>query len=154
MKFAIVGAGAIGGLLGARLAHAGNEVALVARGAHLAAIRKKGLRLHSPSGKITVHPAASEHPEELGTADVVIISLKAHSLPEIAERIPALFGPHTTVITAMNGLPWWYFQRHGGALEGTTIDSLDPGGMVSRAIPADRVLGCIVRPPRKSPRPA
>lgn len=146
MKFAIVGAGAIGGLLGAKLAHAGNDVSLVARGAHLAAIRKNGLKLISPSGKITVHPQASDNPEDLGQADVVIISLKAHSLPEIAPRIPALFGPDTTVITAMNGLPWWYFQRHGGGLEGTRIDSLDPDGVVSRAIPAERVLGCIVLP--------
>ena len=146
MKIAIVGAGAIGGLIGARLAHAGHDVGLVARGAHLEAIRAKGLQLVSPSGKITVFPRAAQRPAELGRVDVVFVTLKAHSLPEIAEEIPALFGAGTAVVTAMNGLPWWYFQRHGGCWEGTTIESLDPGGKVSRAIPAERVLGCIVLP--------
>lgn len=146
MKFAIVGAGAIGGLIGAKLAHAGHDVALIARGAHLAAIRETGLQLISPSGKITVYPEVAEHPEEIGAVDAVFITLKAHSLPEIAGRLPALFGKDTPVVTAMNGLPWWYFQRHGGCWEGTTINSLDPAGVVSRAIPAERVLGCIVLP--------
>ncbi len=146
MKIAIVGAGAIGGLIGARLAHAGQDVALIARGAHLQAIREKGLQLISPSGKITVFPRAAEHPEEIGAVELVFITLKAHSLPEIAASIPALFGPDTHVVTAMNGLPWWYFHRHGGCWEGTTINSLDPDGRVSGAIPAERVLGCIVLP--------
>lgn len=146
MKFAIVGAGAIGGLLGAKLARAGHEVHLIARGKHLAAIREKGLRLRSPSGEFTVFPRATEDPAEIGAADVVIISLKAHSLPEIAPRLTPLLGPETPVVTAMNGLPWWYFQRHGGPFEGTLLKTLDPDGAISEAIPARRVIGCIVLP--------
>ncbi len=146
MKFAIVGAGAIGGLVGARLAKAGHDVNLIARGPHLAAIKKNGLRLMAPSGDFTVRVKASEDPADIGPVDVVIISLKAHSLPAMAGRLPVLFKEETVVITAMNGLPWWYFQRHGGEYENTTIETLDPGGVITKAIAPERVLGCIVLP--------
>ncbi|MCH8844671.1 MAG: 2-dehydropantoate 2-reductase [SAR324 cluster bacterium] len=153
MKFAIVGAGAIGGLLGAKLARAGEDVALIARGSHLAAIRERGLRLEAGENAFTVHPPVSDDPAEIGVVDVVIIALKAHSLPPFVERLKPLLGVETTVVTAMNGLPWWYFYRHGGEWEGTTLSSLDPGGVIANTIGVERVMGCIVFPSAEIPAP-
>lgn len=146
MKIAIVGAGAIGGFIGGRLARAGEDVALIARGPHLAAIRGNGLRVIEGDADYTVHPEATDDPVAIGAVDVVVITLKAHSLPSFAERLSPLLGPETPVVTAMNGLPWWYFQRHGGPWEGTVLRSLDPEGAISRVIAAERVIGCIVFP--------
>jgi 2-dehydropantoate 2-reductase len=146
MRLAIVGAGAIGGFLGGRLARSGQEVALIARGPHLAAMREKGLRVIEGEEDYTVRPFATESPAEVGPVDVVVITLKAHSLPAMAGRLRPLLGPHTPVVTAMNGLPWWYFQRHGGPWEGTTLRSLDPEGAIADAIAPERVIGCIVFP--------
>jgi len=146
MKFCIVGAGAIGGMVGAKLANAGHEVALIARGPHLAAIREKGLRYSSADEDFTVQVEASENPADIGPVDVVIISLKAHSVPAMAEKMVPLFKEDTSVITAMNGLPWWYFQRHGGEMEGTILESLDPGGIITKHIAPERVIGCMVLP--------
>ena len=146
MKFAIVGAGAIGGFVGARLAKGGHDVALIARGPHLAAIKEKGLKLITDEETFSVQVEASDNPADIGPVDVVIISLKAHSVPSIAASIVPLFKEGTSVITAMNGLPWWYFQRHGGEMEGTIIESLDPGGVITQHIAPERVLGCMVLP--------
>ena len=153
MRLAVVGAGAIGGFLGARLARSGQELALIARGPHLAALREHGLRVIEGEESYTVQPFATDDPGEVGAVDCVIITLKAHSLPAMAGRLGPLLGPDTPVVTAMNGLPWWYFQRHGGPWEGTVLHSLDPGGGISRAIEVGRVIGCIVFPSAEVPEP-
>ena len=153
MRFAIVGAGAIGGLLGARLIRAGEHVTLIARGAHLEAMRAGGLRLTGPREDFTVHPHCTDDPAEIGLVDVVIISLKAHQLSGFVEKIAPLLGPDTIVLSAMNGLPWWYFQRHGGPMEGTRLETLDPDGAISRVIAAERIIGCEVLPSAVIERP-
>ena len=153
MRFAIVGAGAIGGLLGARLIRAGEHVTLIARGAHLEAMRAGGLRLNGPREDFTVHPRCTDDPAEIGPVDVVIISLKAHQLSGFVEKIAPLLGPDTIVLSAMNGLPWWYFQRHGGPMEGTRLETLDPDGAISRVIAAERIIGCEVLPSAVIERP-
>ena len=148
MKICVVGAGAIGGLLGARLAVAGEDVALIARGVHLEAIHARGLEVTMNDGDI-VHAtdiAATSDMKECGPQDVVILGVKAHQLAPIAGELPSLFGPETVVLTTQNGIPWWYFQRHGGPLDGTVLDSLDPGGAIAGAIAPERIVGCIAYP--------
>lgn len=144
MRFAVLGAGAIGAYVGAALARGGSEVTLIARGAHLEAMRRDGVRVLSPRGDFEAHPAATDDFDALGAVDVAFVSLKAHSLPGLAQRIGAALGPETVVIPAQNGIPWWYFQSHPGPLAGTTLESVDPGGVISRAIEPDRVVGCVV----------
>ncbi len=144
MRIAIIGAGAIGAFAGARLAAAGNEVALVARGAHLRALREAGVRVRSAEGELTAHPFATDDPGEIGQVDAVFLTLKGHSLPGIVSCLAPLFGGETPVITGQNGLPWWYFQRHGGLLDGTHLESVDPSGLLSTSIPIERVVGCVV----------
>ncbi len=146
MKFVIVGAGATGGFLGARLAQAGEDVTLVARGPHLAAMRASGVRVHSEAGDFVAHPACTDELSVVNEADTVFLTVKAHSLPEIAPRLGPLLGPHTTVVTAQNGIPWWYFERHGGPLEGTRLRTVDPDGAIARNIETRRVVGCVVYP--------
>ncbi|MCF2145677.1 2-dehydropantoate 2-reductase [Desmonostoc muscorum LEGE 12446] len=148
MKICIVGAGAIGGYLGAKLALAGETVTLIARGSHLEAIKKDGLKLVMADGSSQVaHPAlATSDIQEAGAQDVVILTVKAHSVPAIAPSLSALYNPHTTVITAQNGIPWWYFRHHGGEYEGTRIQSVDPEGIVEAGIGVDRAIGCVVYP--------
>ena len=148
MKVCVVGAGAIGGLLGARLADAGQEVSLVARGAHLKAIQFDGLQVHMNDGSLirANDVEASDDIRSLGTQDLVILGLKAHQIEGVADDLPALFHHDTLVLTAQNGIPWWYFQRHGGPLEGTALKSLDPEGRISRAIEPHRIIGCIAYP--------
>ena len=147
MKVCIYGAGAIGGLLGAKLlAGGGAEVTLIARGPHLAAMREKGLTLKSEGEEMTVRPLATDDPAEAGPQDFVILALKAHSLPAVAARLAPLLGPDTALVTAMNGIPWWYFQGLGGPFEGRRLDSLDPGGVLAEAIAPRRVIGCVVYP--------
>jgi len=146
MRIAIVGAGAIGGLLGAKLSRSGNEISLIARGAHLKAMQEHGLKLIDKEGSFTVHPFCTDNPADIGVVDVVIVTLKAHQLPAIAWRLAPLLGKETMVISAMNGLPWWYFQRHGGELEGTELKSLDPDGVISQVISPERIIGCEVLP--------
>ena len=148
MKICVVGAGAIGGLLGARLAEAGEEVVLVARGAHLEAIRARGLEVTMNDGAV-VHAAeiaATSDMRECGPQDLVILGVKAHQIAPIAGALPALLGPETIVLTTQNGIPWWYFQRHGGPLDGTVLDSLDPDGVIVGAIAPERIVGCIAYP--------
>lgn len=148
-KIAIYGAGAIGGWLGAGLAAQGAELSVVARGATLEALRQYGLRLRGqgPDG-LEVETAcavrASEDPRELGVQDLVIVSVKAPGMADVASRIAPLLGPETVVLTAMNGVPWWFLQGFGGMAEGQTLQSVDPGGVIERAIAPSHVVGCVV----------
>jgi len=144
VRIAIVGAGATGGFLGARLARSGAEVVLIARGPHLQAMREAGLRLVEPGGESTVQVEATDDLTAVNEADFVFVTLKAHSVPAVAERLAASLGPGTAVVSAQNGIPWWYFQRHGGELEGTHLETVDPGGMIGRTIDPERVIACIV----------
>lgn len=145
MKFAIYGAGAIGAFLGAKLALAGEEVTLIAR-SQLPALKAHGVRVRSPQGEFHAHPPATDDPKAIGPVDYVWLTVKAHSLTQIAPQLGPLLGPETAVVSAQNGIPWWYFQRHGGPLEGTHLKSLDPGGVISQAIDPQRIIGCIVYP--------
>jgi 2-dehydropantoate 2-reductase len=144
MKFAIVGAGAIGAYVGAALARGGADVTLIARGAHLQAIQGHGVRVHSPRGDFSAHPTATDDIEAIRDADVVFLGLKAHSLPALAPAIGRSLKSGSTVISAQNGIPWWYFQSHGGALEGTQLQSVDPNGIIGNSIPIDSIVGCVI----------
>jgi 2-dehydropantoate 2-reductase len=146
VRIAILGAGATGGFLGARLARAGTDVVLIARGPHLLAMRESGLRLIEPDGESVVRVEATDDLEAMRSADFVFVTLKAHSVPAIAERLAASLGARTAVVSAQNGIPWWYFQRHGGELEGTHLETVDPGGMIGRTIDPQRVIACVVYP--------
>lgn len=146
MKICIYGAGAIGGLLGGYLARAGHEVTLIARGPHLAALETRGLRIVSASDDFTVQAKAYEDPNKAGPQDYVIIALKAPAVAAIAERMQPLLGADTTVVMAVNGVPWWYFHGIDGAHEGRQLASLDPDGLQWRLITPERVIGCVVYP--------
>ncbi len=146
MKICVFGAGAIGGYMGAKLAQAGADVSLVARGPPLAAMQANGLRLVEESGEITVPVRAEEDPAALGEQDYVIVTLKAHSVPPVVGRMAPLIGENTTVVSGVNGVPWWYFHKHGGDLEGTRLASVDPGNVQWDGFGPDRVLGCVVYP--------
>ena len=145
MKACIYGAGAIGGWLGVALAQAGCTLSLVARGATLAALQADGLRLRRPDGSVAqVAVAAAADPAALGVQDLVVLAVKAPGLPEVARALAPLVGPHTTVLTAMNGVPWWFLDGFGGAAEGHALESVDAGGVIARAIPAGQVVGSVV----------
>jgi 2-dehydropantoate 2-reductase len=146
MRMAVIGVGAIGGLLAAKLAQAGEEVSVVARGAHLAAIQEKGMRLIEAEGEIVVRLRASSRIADLGPQDCVILAVKAHQLADIATEIPALLAPQATILTAQNGVPFWYFQRSGGPYEGRGLASVDPDGRIAAALPIERILGAVVYP--------
>ena len=148
MKIAIIGCGAIGGYVGARLALAGEQVTFMVRGANLEAVRAHGVRLIASDGseEVAREVTASREYSEPGAQDVVILAVKAHQLNAVATDVPRLFGAHTAVVTMQNGIPYWYFHEHGGALAGTVLHSVDPTGQVSRNIPAARVIGCVVYP--------
>ena len=144
MKFVVVGAGAIGAYVGAALARGGADITLVARGDHLRAMRAHGVRVVSERGDFEVQPPATDDWSVIEDADVVFLGLKAYSLPTVAHLLGTLMKPGATVIAAQNGIPWWYFESHGGPLDGIVLESVDPGGVVSRAIPAEAVVGCVV----------
>jgi len=146
VKIAIVGAGAIGAFLGAKLALSGEDVYLIARGAHLQAMQNHGVRVKSPDGDFKAHPTATDDYESVGPVDFVFLTVKAHSLTEIAPQIAPLLGPETVVVSAQNGIPWWYFQSQGGPFDGTAIESVDPGGVIAQAIDPSRIIGCIIYP--------
>ncbi|MEM9028999.1 MAG: 2-dehydropantoate 2-reductase [Pseudomonadota bacterium] len=147
MKICIFGAGAIGGYMGAKLAQAGLEVSLVARGPHLAAMQDNGLTLIEEDGReTTVAVNASDNPETLGHQDYVIITLKAHSVPAIVGAMQPLIGPETTIVSGVNGVPWWYFHKLGGPLDGTRLQSVDPGDVQWNGFGPERMLGCVVYP--------
>ena len=153
MKICIFGAGAIGGYMGAKLAKAGADVSLVARGPHLAAMRDKGLTLIEEDGTFTVPVTASDDPADLGPQDYVIVTLKAHSVPPVVDRMQPLIGDHTTIVSGVNGVPWWYFHGLDGPLADTRLESVDPGGKQWDGLKPQRVLGCVVYPAAEVPEP-
>ncbi|MDB9810599.1 2-dehydropantoate 2-reductase, partial [Planktomarina temperata] len=146
MKICIFGAGAIGGYMGAKLAAAGADVSLVARGPHLKAMQENGLRLIEETGISTVKVTASDTASDLGPQDYVIVTLKAHSVPSVVPHMQPLINDHTTVVSGVNGVPWWYFHKISGALEGTRLQTVDPGNAQWDGLGPDRVLGCVVYP--------
>ena len=146
MKICIYGAGAIGGYLGVQLARAGADISLVARGPHLAAMRENGLKLLVDGEERVVHLRCTDNPAELGPQDFVIICLKAHSISGVIDTMRPLLGPRTRIVTAVNGIPYWYFYKHGGAYEGSRLESIDPGGRQWHKLGPERAIGCIVYP--------
>ncbi len=148
MKIAIVGVGAIGGYVAIRLALSGEDVTLIARGANLTALQTQGLRLQLADGTEEAVPRikATADYTAAGPQDLVILAMKAHQVAAVAADIPKLFGPKTAVIPMQNGIPYWYFYQHGGALAGTPVHSVDPTGEIGAHIPAERVIGCVVYP--------
>jgi 2-dehydropantoate 2-reductase len=146
VKICIYGAGAIGGFLGVQLARSGQALTLVARGPHLDAIRAHGLRLHKKGETQIVHPVCTDHTSEIGVQDFVILTVKAYSLPSIVEHLQPLLGPETSVVTAANGIPWWYFYKLAGPWENRRIESVDPGGRIWERIGPERAIGCVVYP--------
>src|SRR5207244_6778059 len=148
MKIAIIGAGAIGGYVGVKVALAGEEVTFIVRGANLEAIRKHGVKLVLSDGaeQVARNVRATNDYAEAGVQDVVILALKAHQLEAVAGDVPKLFGPDTVVVTMQNGIPYWYFYKHGGDLEGSPVLSVDPSGIIRDRIPPERVIGCVVYP--------
>jgi 2-dehydropantoate 2-reductase len=144
MKFLIAGAGAIGAYVGARMARAGLDVVLYARGPHLRAMQEHGVRVNSVDGDFEAHPKVAGTLEEIGPVDVVFLGVKAHGLTQLAPQLKPVLGPDTAVVSTQNGVPWWFFQGFGGAWEGTRLERVDPGGVVSDAIESRRVLGSLV----------
>jgi 2-dehydropantoate 2-reductase len=146
MRICVFGAGAIGSLIGARLAASGAEVSLVARGAHLDAIRRRGLVLLEGAHRIETRPRATDDPAQLGPQDHVIVALKASSVPDAVNAMAPLLERHTSIVTAQNGIPWWFFHAFPGELAGRRVESVDPGGRVWRALGPERAIGCVVYP--------
>ena len=146
MKVGIFGAGAIGGLLGARLAHAGADVTFVARGPHLAAMQADGVTLRSFGETLTVRPTCVADAAEAGEQDFVVVTLKAHALPAAAPAIARMMGPQTALVTAVNGVPYWYFYGLDGPHRDRRVQSVDPGGVLWTALPPAQAIGCVVYP--------
>lgn len=146
MKICVVGAGAIGGLLAAKLQQAGEDVSVIARGPHLAAIKSSGLRLVEETGEIVASVAATDKIAEAGKQDLVILGMKAHQVAAVVNDLEHLYTPDTMVLSAQNGIPWWYFFKHGGPYEGRRLQSVDPGGTVADGLPIERVLASVVYP--------
>ena len=147
MRVCIYGAGAIGGFMGVMLSEGGADVSLVARGANLAAMKKDGVRLISETGERVAKVKASDDANDLGEQDLVVISLKAHSITGTLDAMKPLLGPKTRVLTAVNGIPYWYFYKHGGnKFEGTVLESIDPGGRQWNELKPERAIGCVVYP--------
>lgn len=144
MKFLIAGAGAIGAYLGARMARAGMDVTLFARGAHLRAMQERGVRVESCEGNLEAHPKVTGTLQEVGPVDVVLLTVKAHGLPALVPQLRPVLGEQTAVVSTQNGVPWWFFQGWGGPCEGTRLERVDPGGVVSAAIEPRRVIGSLV----------
>ena len=143
MNITVVGAGAIGGLIAAKLAAAGESVKVVARGAHLKAIRERGLVLKEGGEEIVARVEATDRITEAGGADLIVLGVKAHQLTPIAAEIAAIVAPTTMLMTAQNGVPWWYFLKHGGRYEGVRLESVDPGGVIADHLPIDAVIAAI-----------
>jgi 2-dehydropantoate 2-reductase len=148
MRIAIIGAGAVGGYVGVKLALAGEEVTFVARGANLRAIRANGMKLVLADGseQVATGVRACDDYQEAGPQDMVILAMKAHQVEAVVDEVPRLFGPETVVVTMQNGIPYWYFHKHGGELEGSCVRSVDPHGQILRKIVPERVIGCVVYP--------
>jgi 2-dehydropantoate 2-reductase len=146
MRFAVLGAGAIGAYVGAALARGGADVVLIARGAHLEALRRNGVRVLSPRGDFAAHPEATDDVEGVAGAGCVIVGLKAYSFPELLPRIAPVLDRDACIVPAQNGVPWWFFQGFDGPLAGSVLESVDPGGAISAAIAPERVVGCVPYP--------
>jgi 2-dehydropantoate 2-reductase len=144
MRFLVVGAGAIGAYIGALMARAGADITLFARGPHLRAMQAHGVQVKSAAGDFAAHPKIAATLEEVGPVDVVFLGVKAHGLTQLAPQLHPLLGPDTTVVSTQNGLPWWFFQGFGGEYDGLCLERVDPGGVISAAIEARRVLASIV----------
>ena len=148
MKIAIIGAGAIGGYVGVKLALAGEQVSFIVRGANLEAIRRHGMKLVMQDGSehVAREVVATNDYAAAGVQDLVVLAMKAHQLEAVVDDLPKLIGPDTLIVTMQNGVPFWYFHEHGGALAGTPLKSVDPSGRIAAAIPAKQVIGCVVYP--------
>ena len=148
MKIAIIGAGAIGGYVGVKLALAGEDVTFVVRGANLDVIRSHGMKLVMNDGSehVALNVTATNDYAAVGPQDLVILAMKAHQVEAVANDVPKLLGPDTVDVTMQNGIPYWYFHKHGGELEGSPVRSVDPSGIVGKRIPPERVIGCVVYP--------
>ncbi len=153
MKIAIYGAGAIGGYLGCELARAGADVTVIARNRTLEAIRENGITLHIDGETRIGRPAVTDDPAAAGPQDAVIVAVKANAAPAIAPAMAPMLGPETAVVTATNGVPWWYFHEHGGALAGTRLETVDPGGIQWQTIGPERAIGCVVYPAAEAVAP-
>lgn len=155
MRICVIGAGAIGGLMAAKLALAGNDVSVIDRGPHLDAIRENGLRLIWEDGTeyLARNIKAYETCAEAGEQDLVILGLKAHYLEMVARELGPLMGPETMIVTVQNGIPWWYFHNHGGPFDGRRLETLDPDGVLGKHIDGDRIIGCVVYPAAAVPEP-
>lgn len=153
MKICIFGAGAVGGHIGGKLALAGADVTLIARGDHLAAMRLDGLVLRHGGEEQRVRPACTDDPAEAGPQDCVVVTLKTYAAPEAAQAMAPLLGPETTVVTASNGIPWWYFHKLSGPWEDRRIESVDPGGLQWRHIGPERAIGCVIHLAAEVPEP-
>ncbi|RQH05352.1 2-dehydropantoate 2-reductase [Paraburkholderia dinghuensis] len=146
MKICIFGAGAIGGMMGVQLARAGADVSFIARGPHLAAMRERGARLLMDGEEYVANVRCSSDPRELGVQDVVIITLKAHSVAGVIDAMQPLIGKHTAIVTGTNGIPYWYFYQHGGKFAGTRLESIDPDGSQWTRLGPERAIGCVLYP--------
>ncbi len=153
MKICIIGAGAIGGLLAAKLAEAGEEVSVIARRAHLDAIRANGLTLIEEGHKTVARVKASDRIADVGAQDLIVLGMKAHQVAAVAPDLPAVMHAETLVLTAQNGIPWWYFFGHGGPHEGVRLDSVDPGGLIADHLPIRHVIASVVYPAAEIEKP-
>ena len=148
MKICVVGAGAIGGLVGVKMALAGEDVTLIDVGSHLDAIRKNGLKVISPDGteEVARDLKATSNMAEAGKQDLVVLAVKTHIIESIVKDLRSLFGPDTMILPIQNGLPWWYFQKHGGEFDGRRLETVDPNGVIAANIEPERIIGCVVYP--------
>ncbi len=144
MRFAVVGAGAIGAFVGALLAKAGEDVTLIARGPHLQAMQERGVRVRGLLGEFEARPAVTDDPRTVGHVDAVLLTLKAHSVAAVAPHLAPLLGPETAIVCAQNGIPWWYFYRHGDEFEGMCLETVDPGGVIAGNLDLRRAIGCVI----------
>ena len=146
MRIAVVGAGAIGAYAGAALARGGADVTLIARGAHLEAMQKRGVEVRSPKGDFTAHPSATDELAAIADAELVFITLKSYSLPALMPQVVQHLAPDAAVMSGQNGIPWWYFESHGGELDGRQLESVDPGGVIRKSLGSGRTVGSVVYP--------
>ncbi|HJP09532.1 MAG TPA: 2-dehydropantoate 2-reductase, partial [Arenicellales bacterium] len=147
MKVCVVGAGAIGGYMAVRIARAGHEVSVVARGPHLAAVQASGMKLvEADQEQLATSLIATDRIRDLGAQDVVLLALKAHQIEPIVDQLGSLMGPESVMVTLQNGIPWWYFQKLGGEYADRVVRAVDPNGVLSGSIDPDRLIGCIAYP--------
>lgn len=147
MRVCVVGAGSIGGLMGVHLARQGHDVTLIIRGANLTAVKANGMTIIDEDGaEHTERLAATDRIADAGPQDLVVLGMKAHQLAAVAPELSALYEDETVVMTAQNGIPWWYFQKHGGPLDGRHLQSVDPGGIIAASLPCERVVGAVIYP--------